>query len=108
MLYDMLTNGGAKMNLKLEEISKKLDITSDELINRSLLAYLEHEMRLAKEDIADIREKYLVASRVELENKIKTKEIASHPAWEDIITWENNEKYIEKLTKEMKALKEAV
>lgn len=93
------------MNPKLDQISRDLNIPSDELINRSLLAYLEHELRLAEEDIADIRDKYLVSSRIELENKIKSKEIASHPAWEDLITWENTEKYIEKLKSEIQGLK---
>ena len=93
------------MNPKLEQISKELNIPSDKLINRSLLAYLEHELRLAEEDIADLRDKYLVASRTELENRIKNKEIASHPAWEDLIGWENSEKYIEKLKSEMEGLK---
>lgn len=93
------------MNPKLDQISKDLNISSDELINRSLRAYLEHELRLAEEDIADIRDKYLVASRSEFENKIKNKEIASHPAWEDLIVWENTEKYIEKLKKEIQGLK---
>ncbi|MBI5701145.1 hypothetical protein HZC34_04770 [Candidatus Saganbacteria bacterium] len=93
------------MNPKLDQISRDLNISSEELLNRSLLAYLEHELRLAEEDIADLRDKYQVASRKELEEKIKTKEIASHPAWEDLIAWENTDKYIEKLKIEIKGLK---
>lgn len=93
------------MNPKLDQISKDLSIPADELLNRSLLAYLEHELRLAEEDIADIREKYLVADRKELESKIKNKLIASHPAWEDLIVWENSETYIGKLKKETQGLK---
>jgi len=93
------------MNPKLDQISKKLDIPSDELINRSLLAFLEHELRLAEEDIADTRDKYFVTSRADLENKIKSKEISSHPAWEDLISWENTEKYTDKLKNELQGLK---
>jgi len=93
------------MNPKLDQISRDLNIPSDELLNRSLLAYLEHELRLAEEDIADIRDKYLVANRKELEDKIKNKKIASHPAWEDLIAWENTEKYIEKLKSEIQELR---
>lgn len=96
---------GGGMNPKLDQISRDLNISSEELLNRSLLAYLEHELRLAEEDIADLRDKYQVASRKELEEKIKTKEIASHPAWEDLIAWENTDKYIEKLKIEIKGLK---
>lgn len=93
------------MNPKLDQISRDLNIPSDELLNRSLLTYLEHELRLAEEDIADIRDKYLVAARAELETKIKNKEISSHPAWEDLIAWENTEKYIEKLKREIPGIK---
>jgi hypothetical protein len=88
----------------LEQISKDLNIPSKELLNRSLIAYLEHELRLAEEDIADLRDKYFVINRKELEKKIKTKETASHPAWEDLIVWENTEKYIEKLKSEIRGL----
>ena len=93
------------MNPKLDQISKDLNITSDELLNRSLRAYLERELRLAEADIADVRDKYLVATRFELEKKIASKEIASHPAWEDLIARENTEKYIEKLKSEIQGLK---
>lgn len=93
------------MNPKLDQISRELNVSSDELLKRSLLAYLEHELRLAEEDIADIRDKYLVAAREELDKKIKNKLIASHPAWEDLIAWENTEKYIKKLKSEIQGLK---
>jgi len=93
------------MNPKLEQISKELNIPSDELLDLSLLAYLEHELRLAEEDIADIRDKYMVATREELEAKINQKEINSHPAWEDLIIWENSDKYIEKLKSEIQGIK---
>lgn len=60
---------------------------------------MKHELRLAEEDIADIREKYLVATKSQLENNIKNKKIYSHSAWEDLIAWEHTEKYIDKLKK---------
>ncbi|HLG29050.1 MAG TPA: hypothetical protein VI387_02465 [Candidatus Brocadiales bacterium] len=94
------------MSILLDKISKDLNIPSEELINRGLLTYLEHEIRMAEEDIADIRDKYLVAERVELEKKIKDKEIYSHPAWEDLIIWENSEAYITKLKNIIKGLKD--
>ncbi len=87
------------MTETLTYISKELNIPSRELINLSILAYLEHELRLAEEEIGDIRDKYLIANRKDLEKKIKTKEIYSHPAWEDLIIWENLETYIGKLKK---------
>ena len=94
------------MNALLDKISKDLNIPSEELINRGLLVYLEHEIRMTEKDIADIREKYLVAERSELERKIKDKEIYSHPAWEDLIIWENSETYIVKLKNIIKGIKD--
>lgn len=93
------------MGPTITQISKELNIPPNELTQRSLLAYLEHELRLAEEDIADIRDKYLVATKTELEKNIKSKKIFSHPAWENLITWENTEEHIAKLKKTIQAIK---
>ncbi|MCD5390558.1 hypothetical protein LR007_01645 [candidate division NPL-UPA2 bacterium] len=93
------------MSPTVEEISKELDVPSDELIKRGIKSYLQHEIRLAEEDIADIRDKYSVTTREELEKKIKRKEMHSHPAWEDLISWENSEAYIAKLKKTIEKIK---
>jgi hypothetical protein len=85
------------MNTLLNNISETLSIPPDQIINLGIKAFLEREMRLAELDIADLRDKYLIASKEELENKISNKEINSHPAWEDLIAWENSEKYIARL-----------
>ena len=71
------------MTVTATEISRELNVPEAELTRKSLLAYLERELRLAEEDIADIREKYFAASKEELEKNIKNKKIYSHPAWED-------------------------
>ena len=82
------------MDSLLNSVSETLNIPPDHIINMGIKAFLEREICLAESDIADIREKYLVSSKEDLENKIKDKEINSHPAWEDLIAWENAEKYI--------------
>jgi len=92
------------MSFTIAQISKELNISPDELTQRSLLTYLEHELRLAEEDIADIRDKYLVATRAELEKNIKSRKIYSHPAWEDLIAWENTEDYIAKLKRTIQTI----
>lgn len=85
------------MVVNLTEISRRLAIPPEELERKSILSFVAHEIRLAEWDIADIKERYGVSSPVELENKIKTKVIYSHPAWEDLIHWENLEDYISRL-----------
>lgn len=98
-------NRGEEMGSTIIQISKELNIPPDELTKRSLLAYIEHELRLAEENIADIRDKYFVATRAELEKKIKSKKIYSHPAWEDLIAWENTEEHIAKLKRTIQIIK---
>jgi len=94
-----------KLSTTYAKISKELHIPQDELTKKSLLAFLEHELRLAEEDIADIRDKYLVSSRSELEKNIKNKKFSSHPAWEDLIAWENIQKHISKIKKMIQTTK---
>ena len=82
------------MNSLLDRVSEILTIPPDLIIQLGIKAFLQREIRLAELDIADVREKYLVTSREEMEEKIRNKDIQSHPAWEDLILWENCEKHI--------------
>ena len=92
-----LLAGGKIISVTLEQLAKELEIPETELLNRGFIAYLEHELRLAEEDIADLRDKYLILNKGDLEKHVKDKSIPEHPAWEDLITWENTEEYIQKL-----------
>jgi hypothetical protein len=80
-------------------ISKIVGVSEEEIINKSLISFIEREIRLAEADIADIRERYNVISKEELYEAIKSKKIASHPAWEDYIVWKNKERYVEDLNR---------
>ena len=86
-------------------ISKIVGVSEEELLSRSLISFTEREIRLAKADIADLRERYNVMSKEELYEAIETKKIASHPAWEDYIVWKNKERYIEDLKKQTKFIR---
>ena len=85
------------MAVQLETIAQELDVQADDLLRRSISAFFAHEIRLAEWDIADLKERYRVASPARLEEKIKSKQIYSHPAWEDLIEWETLEAYISRL-----------
>ena len=86
-------------------ISKIVGASEEELINRSLISFIEREIILEEADIADIREKYNVISKEELYEAIKSKKIASHPAWGDYIVWKNKERYIEDLKEQAKFIR---
>ena len=83
-------------------ISKIVGVSEEEIINKSLISFIEREIRLSEVDIADIRARYNVKSKEELYDAIKTKKIASHPAWEDYIVWKNKERYVEDLKEQAK------
>ena len=94
-----------KIMVSATRISKIVGVSEEELINRSLISFIEREIRLAEADIADIRERYNVISKEELYEAIKAKKIASHPAWEDYIVWKNKERYIEDLKEQAKFIR---
>lgn len=83
-------------------ISKIVGVSEGEIINKSLISFIEREIKLSEADIADIHERYNVMSKEELYEAIKTKKIASHPAWEDYIIWKNKERYVEDLKEQAK------
>jgi len=90
-----------------KQIAKELGIVAEDLINNGTIAFLEKELRLAEEDIADIRERYGVLSKEELKKKIKKGAIAAHPAWEDLIQWENLEEHKKKIAALLAKLNES-
>lgn len=86
-----------RVGAQLQQFARALTLSPDELVQRSLRAFVESEIRLAEQDIADIRERYHVFAPPELHEKIESREIYSHPAWEDLIEWETLLDYIAQL-----------
>ena len=95
---------GDKMST-ITEISKKLGIPEKELVLKGVISFIEKELRLAEGEIADLREKYDVPTKEALYEKIKAKNVESHPAWEDYITWKNKERYIDELKEYLRLLR---
>ncbi|MDP2727652.1 MAG: hypothetical protein Q8P59_08920 [Dehalococcoidia bacterium] len=85
------------MAVDLPAISRLLDIPPEELMKKSILSFISHEVRQAEWEIKDIEERYGVSSLAELEDRIKTQAVYSHPAWEDLIRWENIVEYVHRL-----------
>ncbi|OGR84369.1 MAG: hypothetical protein A2901_07150 [Elusimicrobia bacterium RIFCSPLOWO2_01_FULL_54_10] len=92
------------MSPLVSQISKALHVSPNDLIRSGIFSYVEREIRLTEEDIADLREKYLAPSRHALLRKIKSNKVAGHPAWEDLIAWENLESHLNTLQKTLKKL----
>jgi hypothetical protein len=85
------------MVMVLEQVAETLQVSPEELWRQSLDAYIQREKRLAQLDVADVQDRYGVSSTAELRRKIEKGIIYSHPAWEDLIEWENLQAYIERL-----------
>lgn len=79
------------------KLSDALAIPEAELVRKGLLALIEKEIRLAEQEIAQIRERYDVFSTEALHQAIQTGQIAGHPAWEDYIIWKNKEAHIARM-----------
>lgn len=86
------------------KISEVFGTSTEDLIQKSLISFIEKETRLAEEDIANLRDRYDCVSKEGLYKAIESKKIVSHPAWEDYIVWKNKENHIQKMTKELKNL----
>jgi len=79
------------------DLSHFIGLPETVLIQRGLISFIEKEIRLADADIADLMDRYNVASKEDLYEAIKLKKISSHPSWEDYIVWKNKEKYVNDL-----------
>jgi hypothetical protein len=83
----------------LENVAQELNIPPETLWRESLEAYIARESRLIELDTADFQDRYNVTSPEQLKAKIESGDIYSHPAWEELIEWENLLAYQERLEK---------
>ena len=80
--------------VEFERVATKLNLHPQNLIKRSLRAFLRQEMRSVQMDIADLQDRYSVTSSEKLNSYIKQGKVHSHPAWEDSIEWESLEEHL--------------
>jgi len=88
-----------------EDVAQELNLAPDTLWRESLKAYIARELRLVDLDIADIQDRYGVTSPEQLKARIESGVIYSHPAWEELIEWENLAAYKARLTRLQALLK---
>ena len=86
------------MTLALDQVAQTLHLSPEKLWRESLRAYLLRQKRVLQIDIADLQDRYGVASATELAQRIERGDVYSHPAWEDLIEWENLLAHLEQLT----------
>jgi len=81
----------------IDEIERYVKMDRDSLLERGAEALLKERKRNLMLERHEILFRYHVEVSAELEEKIKSGDLAEHPAWEDHITLENLEDAISKL-----------
>jgi|SRR3989338_6865656 len=88
----------------LNQLSKDLEIPEKKILDESLNVFLDNELRNASAEILKIKNQFSVSNANELKNKIEKGRIEEHPAWEQLIYWENLEKRIKVVNNWMQRL----
>ncbi len=88
----------------LSKLSKELEIPEKKILDESLNVFLDIELRNASAEILNIKKQFNVSSPKELKNKIEKGKIEEHPAWEQLIFWENLNKRIKVVSDWMQKL----
>lgn len=78
----------------LSKLSKELELTEERILDESIGIFLDKELRDASAEILKIKLQFKVSNPKELKNKIEAGKIDEHPAWEQLIYWENLNKRI--------------
>ncbi len=91
----------------IEKVAEDTGVSIDELTISGLLALLREKKRKMMVDRLDVLARYGVASAEELEKKIKSGEVAEHPAWEDLILFENIEASIAAIDKDIESIQKS-
>ncbi|MBI2140996.1 hypothetical protein HYU16_01085 [Candidatus Woesearchaeota archaeon] len=89
----------------LSELSKELEIPEKRILDESLHVFLEKELRDASAEILKIKAQFNISSAKELKGRIEKGEVEEHPAWEQLIYWENLEKRVKAVNDWMQKLR---
>ena len=71
-----------------------MELTEERILDESIGVFLDKELRDASAEILKIKSQFKVSNPKELKNKIEAGKIDEHPAWEQLIYWENLNKKI--------------
>ncbi len=85
------------LNNVVREAETVLGMPKDLIFKESLKSFLMAKIEENNKIIQSLTEKHGVTGYLELEDKIKKGEVPGHPAWEDVILWEQLFKHNVKL-----------
>ena len=78
----------------LSKLSKELELSEEKILDESINVFLDKELRDASAEILKIKTQFNVSNPKELKTKIEAGKIDEHPAWEQLIYWENLNKRV--------------
>jgi hypothetical protein len=85
------------MAYSLDDIIEATGESEAEILRKGVESYVERELREARIRVEELQESYDVDTAAELELHIERGDVDEHPAWEDLIEWENLTTRIEQL-----------
>lgn len=88
----------------IKQLSKTLEVSEEKLVRDGVSYFIQKELKDASAEILRLKNKYKVISIEELKDKIEKGKIEEHPAWEDLIFWENLQKRIRMVKNWMRKL----
>ncbi|MCL6560634.1 MAG: hypothetical protein K6U74_17940 [Firmicutes bacterium] len=84
-------------NQVIQDAEKILGVPAEVIFREGLKGFLLSKVEENNKIINDLKEKYGAAGYAELEEKIKPGNVPAHPAWEDVILWEELTRHTERL-----------
>ncbi|MFZ5650717.1 MAG: hypothetical protein ACOY4I_07680 [Bacillota bacterium] len=72
----------------VKEAEILLGLPGEVIFKEGLKRFLTSKAEENENIIRDLKKKYGIGGYLELEKKIKRGEVSEHPAWEDVILWE--------------------
>ena len=75
--------------LNVKVVADYLSKPEADVIQESLRVLLLREVSAIEAELASFRQRYSVFDALELREKIASGTIVTHPAWEDLLEWEN-------------------
>jgi len=85
------------MAYSLEEVIEATGESEAEILRKGVASYVERELREARVRVDELRDTYGVEVPAEVGALIERGDVDEHPAWEDLIEWENLTTRIERL-----------
>jgi len=84
-------------NQVVQDAEKILGVPAEAILREGLKRFLLSKVEENNKIIYNLKEKYGTTGFTELEEKIKLGYVPEHPAWEDVILWEELTRHTEKL-----------